>query len=313
MSDHELSRHFPTERFGKVREATTIEMGMSGAAVYAVTTDSGEYVLRCIKSPVPATWPRERHIVRVASANGIAPPLEWIDESAPATVSVRIKLKSGGSPFGDPASRPRVMASLVDMLAKLHSLPTDGVENADPLAEARKVWSEQRERPAFPEWAASLGDRLDECERLLIADDRRVLSHNDLNPANVLWDGERVWLVDWEVSGATHPYYDLAGISMFLAVDDATSLALLERQERTPITAQQAETFRALRRVANILYGAIFLRLVPDLSQHLAARAEDALTLAQVYGKIGSGELVLRSASGQAAFGSALLRQVLEQ
>ena len=46
-----------------------------------------------------------------------------------------------------------------------------------------------RSRPGFPSWAASLSPTFDAIAAMLSADPRRVLSHNDVNPMNVLWDG----------------------------------------------------------------------------------------------------------------------------
>ncbi len=40
-----------------------------------------------------------------------------------------------------------------------------------------------------------------------------ALCHNDMLPANVLDDGKRVWIVDWEYAGMGHPLFDLAGFS----------------------------------------------------------------------------------------------------
>ena len=41
-----------------------------------------------------------------------------------------------------------------------------------------------------------------------------TLCHNDMLPANVLDDGQRIWIVDWEYAGVGHPLFDLAGISV---------------------------------------------------------------------------------------------------
>ena len=40
-----------------------------------------------------------------------------------------------------------------------------------------------------------------------------VLCHNDLLAANILDDGNRLWLVDWEYAGIGNPLFDLASIS----------------------------------------------------------------------------------------------------
>jgi thiamine kinase-like enzyme len=41
-----------------------------------------------------------------------------------------------------------------------------------------------------------------------------VPCHNDLLPGNVLFDAERVWLLDFEYAGMNHPYFDLANLSV---------------------------------------------------------------------------------------------------
>ena len=37
----------------------------------------------------------------------------------------------------------------------------------------------------------------------------KVLSHNDLHPANLLWD-QKYYFLDWEYSGVNHPCFDIA-------------------------------------------------------------------------------------------------------
>jgi aminoglycoside phosphotransferase (APT) family kinase protein len=132
-----------------------------------------------------------------------------------------------------------------------------------------------------------------------------------MNPTNVLWDGARVWLVDWDESGLTHPYYDLAVLSMFLRLDDAVALDLLARQENAPISRQQAETFRALRRLGAILCGMMFFRLAGDLMSVVPQRVHEAPTLLQFYARLFTGELALRSPIGQATFGAAMLKEAI--
>ncbi|MEL6964591.1 MAG: choline/ethanolamine kinase family protein [Pseudomonadota bacterium] len=51
-----------------------------------------------------------------------------------------------------------------------------------------------------------------------------VLGHNDLLAANILDDGTRLWLIDWEYAGFNTPLFDLGGL--------ATNNGLSEPQER---------------------------------------------------------------------------------
>jgi len=54
-----------------------------------------------------------------------------------------------------------------------------------------------------------------------------VPSHNDLVLENLLRDGERVWLIDWEFSAMASPYWDLATLCNAAALDYAQSVDLL--------------------------------------------------------------------------------------
>ncbi len=40
-----------------------------------------------------------------------------------------------------------------------------------------------------------------------------VFGHNDLLPANLLDDGRRLWLIDWEYAGYNSPLFDLGGLA----------------------------------------------------------------------------------------------------
>lgn len=51
-----------------------------------------------------------------------------------------------------------------------------------------------------------------------------VLGHNDLLAANILDDGKKLWLIDWEYAGFNTPLFDLGGL--------ATNNGLSEPQER---------------------------------------------------------------------------------
>ena len=303
--------HLPTERFGSVRELTPLNDGLSGATVYAATTDRGEYVVRVLPPHEAESWPRQRTMLRLAAEQGIAPPLLWVDEDARVTVSQRIVGPRFAAALGDPDARGRSIASLVGLLARLHAMPADGVEHLDPLVAVRQLWSRMSVRDGFPGWAHPLASQLDRVNERTAADPRRAPSHNDLNPGNVLWDGTRLWIVDWSAAGMTHPYYDLATISMFLQLPDDAALALLAAQEGGAVTADQAETFRGLRRVAATISALTLMKLIPSGELRAPERMEDAHSLGEFYARLRSGALTLRSVEAQRMFALALLRVAL--
>jgi thiamine kinase-like enzyme len=301
---------FPTDRFGDVREVVTITEGLSGATVYSVATETGSFVLRIQDPSKRASWLRMIPMQRLAAQHGIAPELLLVDDERLATVSVKISGAHLGLAASQPSSQPAVFASLCELLAKLHALPIpEERAGEDSVAEARTIWSSQRERPGFPAWVAEFDDRFRNACSVIENDPRRVLGHNDLNPVNGIWDGNRVWLVDWERAGPAHPYVDVASLSIFLMLPDGVGVSLLSAQERATLDARQVEVFRAVRDYARLVYGAVFFRLVPDLTQVDIGTREGAITLWDCYQQIVTGALDPRSPAGQARLGTALFRQ----
>jgi hypothetical protein len=95
---------------------------------------------------------------------------------------------------------------------------------------------------------------------------------------------------------------------MNLPDDDA--LGLLALQEQGPIEAENRATFICLRDYVRVVYGAVFLRLVGDLTTVAMASRTETPTLAECYGKMAAGSLDIQSSQGQALLGAAMLRQV---
>ena len=54
-----------------------------------------------------------------------------------------------------------------------------------------------------------------------------VFGHNDFLPANILDDGERLWLIDFEYAGFTTAMFDLAGLASNASFDEEQSKELL--------------------------------------------------------------------------------------
>jgi aminoglycoside phosphotransferase (APT) family kinase protein len=86
-----------------------------------------------------------------------------------------------------------------------------------------------------------------------------VSSHNDLNPRNILYDGTRLWLIDWESSFRADRWVDLASLANFFTTDAAEEDLLLKVYfGEAPDAARRARMFLA-RQINHMFYGAIFL------------------------------------------------------
>lgn len=87
-----------------------------------------------------------------------------------------------------------------------------------------------------------------------------VSSHNDLfKPDNILFDGRRVWLVDWEAAFLNDPYADLAVVANLVASNDAEERIYLERYFGQPPDEYQLARFFLMQQIVHMFYGMAFL------------------------------------------------------
>jgi hypothetical protein len=140
-----------------------------------------------------------------------------------------------------------------------------------------------------------------------------VTSHNDANPSNLIFDGERLLLLDWDMAGPNDPFYDLAAVAVFLRLDDSTASALLAAHDAEP-PAALPEGFVYARRLVAALCATMFLHLARHAG-HAGGDlpADQAPTLLHVHGLLRSGALAPGSAEGAWAFALALVRTITDR
>ncbi len=85
-----------------------------------------------------------------------------------------------------------------------------------------------------------------------------VACHNDLKPANIVFDGARPWFVDWEAAFSNGRYADLANPASFFC-DDAD--ALLAAYLGAPAGAYDRARFFLMRLVIHVSYAALLATL----------------------------------------------------
>jgi thiamine kinase-like enzyme len=76
-----------------------------------------------------------------------------------------------------------------------------------------------------------------------------VACHNDLKPQNIRFDGERIWLVDWEAAFLNDRYVDLAIVANFFVKDEAEEEAYLSAYFGEPAGEYQRARFTLMRQV----------------------------------------------------------------
>src|SRR6202161_765345 len=90
-------------------------------------------------------------------------------------------------------------------------------------------------------------------------------SHNDLfKPDNMLFDGSRLWMVDWEAAFQNDRYADLAVVANMLVANETEELTYLQEYFGAPPHSYQAARFYLMRQLAHIFYTLAFLSLGSD-------------------------------------------------
>ena len=90
-------------------------------------------------------------------------------------------------------------------------------------------------------------------------------SHNDLfKPDNMLFDGSRLWMVDWEAAFQNDRYADLAVVANMLVADETEEQTYLQEYFGAPPDSYQAARFYLMRQLAHMFYSMVFLNLGSD-------------------------------------------------
>lgn len=100
---------------------------------------------------------------------------------------------------------------LCESMVVLHQLPA--VAKQYHVYELIETWLVRLEDTPMTQEVALLLQRVRELYNALEQAPRPaqlVLCHNDLNPKNILLDGGKAWLIDWESAGMNDPLFDLA-------------------------------------------------------------------------------------------------------
>lgn len=271
--------------------------GASGASTYRVNDD---LFLRIEGVSGPARNPSQYDHLRIAADAGIAPPIRHLDAANGVIVLPFIEPQ--------PIAAEALVLGTAELLRALHA--TDGfVATGDHLHNIRSVLGFLTGSGRV---AAGLLDehvaRFDELCAVYPWDPSTFVScHNDPNQFNVIYDGNRLWLIDWETSSRNDRFVDLA----VLANHDGAN-ALRGDLLRTYLGSEPTEVDDArlglMQQVARLFAGAILLLIVPS-PEHTSL---DTMTPEQFGAAIADGSLKAGEPETTLTFAKLMLRAFRE-
>jgi len=195
------------------------------------------------------------HVATQAAAKlGIAPAvLAFIPEH-----SCLVTAFVPGVPLADPVLRePPALTEIARALRAFHEHAPSLPATFDVPRIARDYLALARERgaevPRMAWDAARLAERI--AAALRGPEHDVVPCHDDLLGANVLGDGGRIWLVDWEYAGMGDRYFDLGNLSINNGFTDADDRALLAAYWDEPCTDRRFAALRLMRSMSDVREG----------------------------------------------------------
>ena len=299
-----------TEAFGVAEPDSIVALGggLSGAGVFRIRVGGIAYLLRLDQARDGFRDPaRSYACMRIAAAGLLAPRVRYADAEDGVAIMDFIDERPLAQEYR--GTHDQLVVEATQTVWALHAGPpfaplVDYLEGMDGL-----LAQFQARGLVAPAAMAELLDRyqgLRERYRTDPAD--LVASHNDLNPRNILYDGSRLWLVDWESAFLADRYVDLACIANLFARTPEQEDLLLATYFGAADETRRAR-LQVMRPVNHLFYGLVMVNAVGDQPQasDLTGRSLDQLHEAMTLG-----EPVLDSEAGRFAYVKARLSAALE-
>jgi len=253
--------------------------GVSGALVFLIEAANRRFVLRLEGPASPLRNPHQYVSMRIAAEAGIAPHIHYLDADDRVVIMDFIEDR----PLQTyPGGGPGLARAIGEMLRELQALPLfPGFMDYPDIV--NRVWSHVCKTGLFADGLLDpASQRLVQLRADYVLHSETYLSsHNDVLPRNVLYDGQRLWLIDWENGYRNDPLVDVAtALDNFAPSPDLEEVLLLGWLGCEPddVLRHRLVMMRALTRLfyAGVLFSASALapRAKPDASLFAPGLAE---------------------------------------
>lgn len=229
--------------------------GVSGALVFLIEAGARRFVLRMEGPASPLRNPHQYVSMRIAADAGIAPRIHYLDESERVAMMDFIEDR----PLDTFPGGSRGLAEAAGtMLRKLQDLPRFPTFMDYPHLVDR-VWTHVCRTELFvPGLLDEASRRLLEIRQTLeLRSEAFVASHNDFLPRNLLFDGNRLWLIDWENACRNDPLVDVAAaLDNFASTPELEETLLRAWLGRAPDSHMQ-ERLLLMRALSRLFYAGV--------------------------------------------------------
>lgn len=295
-----------------VEDISLLTGGLSTALVYKITLGNRNYLLRLVMSVDTLNDPVRQYLcMGLAAEAGIAPKVYYTSNEDGLAITDFIDARPLGNAFSTPSE---LLSALAGVIRAIHALPlfpplVDFLDGVDMFIQQFKTSG------MFPETiTAECFERYAEIRKHYPRHEMgAVSSHNDLNPNNILFDGKKIWIVDWEAAFRNDKYVDLAIIAKSFAADPKKEDHLLQSYfSRTP-TGYERACFFIMKQVCSMYYAMVMLNLATASkpADYLHDANMNIPELADFYSDLTQKKIALETYEGKLLYGKTLLNEML--
>lgn len=257
----EIARAAASAAFGSkaLDDVRLISGGASGASLLRLRVGQGDYLLR-VEGPSTPLLRRNRHrytCAKIAADAGIGPSIHYLNEADGVMIMDFLPSRPLVEFPGGEEALAQELGSLVRRLQSSAAFP-QLVYFPDLVT---RMLDHLRESEVFAEGLLrGHQQRLDEIREVLDTHASHATpSHNDLNPGNILFDGDRLWLIDWESAYRNHPMVDVSILLDCVTSSPAAQEALLHAWSDGALDAEHREQLSLVRPLARLYYACFLL------------------------------------------------------
>ena len=191
-----------------IRSIAPVMGGASGALAFRVEIRNRRYLLRIEGPASPLRNPHQYLSMRIAAEAGIAPEIHAIDEAARIALMDFIAEQSLETYPGGAYALALALGETLAQVQATSPFPRF-VEYPDIVA---RLWTHVCRTGLFAPGVLDIHtDHLARIRESYVWDSAKsVSSHNDPLPRNILFDGKRLWMIDWESAYRNDPLVDVA-------------------------------------------------------------------------------------------------------
>lgn len=253
--------------------------GASGALIYRIEAAGRPYLLRMETRRDAFRNPHQYVCMQRAADAGIAPPVHHVDEAGGVAIMDFVRQRPLLEYPGGPEGLVRELGALIARMQATVRFP----QLRDYLDTLDRLLGFVRRSGIFA--AGLLDPHAEGFERIRQAypwdSSALVASHNDPGYRNILFDGQRLWLVDWETAYRNDPLTDVAILAEnFAGTTELEDVLLRAWLDREPDRALRGRLV-LMRQLTRVFYAGILLsafaavpRVAPDADLTAPSPAE---------------------------------------